>query len=583
MSETLSLLGKSWEIKDPVEGVELSDSFGITRPLLKILCQRGVKTDNEISAFLKPSLKSLHDPLLLHDMDKAAERLLAAVRKKERILIYGDYDADGVTATALLARFLHELFGLRPDTYLPCRFQDGYGLSKGAIEKILAENKPDLIVTVDNGSTAFEEAEMLAREGVDLIVTDHHIALAELPKAVAVVNPKIGDTYPYRDISGAAVAFKLAWETARRFEQSKVLSEPFQKFLQDAVGLTAIGTTCDVMPLSGENRVLVHYGLKALSETRHPGLVALRDISRRNNGCVTCQDLYFGIGPRLNASGRVVHAKHSLRLLISNDSAEAQHLAGELEQFNRERRKIGEKLTQQACEYFANMNGIEKRRFLVFSSEKMHQGVSGLVAAKISERFGRPCMVFAINGDEAIGSGRSFGRFNIYGALEACAELFIRFGGHNFAGGGTIATARLPEFERRIEEFAHTRLEIEDMRPVLEADLVVGLDEISLDTVADIRRLSPFGKGNPAPVFVARKVEIRKDSIQIIKEGRHLAFYVTDGRSIARAVGFGMGDIGPTIKKHSGFVDIAFTPEEDTYSPPGGYMLKLSDIRLSPD
>lgn len=504
----------------------------------RILAARGYTTDAAIEEFLHPDYaEGLHDPFLLTDMTPAVERIIAAIKNKESIVIYGDYDIDGLTATSLMLDFLGSL-GAKVKGYIPDRFEEGYGINRQALAN-LQQDGADLVISVDCGITSRSEAAWAKSHGLDLVITDHHAVPEQLPKAVAVINPKRpGDTYPFKDLAGVGVAFKLAQAIQQRLRKPAVGQE---KWLLD---LVALGTVCDVVTLVGENRVLVSYGLKVLAKTRRIGLQALAEVAGVGLGQVSSYHLGFILGPRLNAAGRLENAIKALELLTTDDEAMAAANAQHLDSLNKERRDqqavIFEAANAQAEQYADDP-------VLVLADPDWSHGIVGIVASKLLERYHKPTLVIQIMGETAKGSGRSTGWFNlIEGLRQLDPDLFIKLGGHHFAAGFTIPTAKIDDL--RVGLIALTG----PLRPTTEvikpADLEVGdFSNLSLDLIRALDQLEPFGNGNPRPVIAATDVKVLKIN-HVGTEGQHLKLVLTDetGATIA-GIGFGMASAHPNL------------------------------------
>lgn len=468
----------------------------------KILEARGLKTEAKRKDFLEPNYEKLADPLLLPDMKKAVARLKSAKSKKERVVIYGDYDIDGLSATTLLLDAF-EQFGINVGSFIPSRFDDGYGLSAEAIDR-LSEEGAQLIVTVDCGSLSIDEVEHAKSLGVDIIITDHHNLGDKLPEAVAVINPKRDDhKYPFRDFSGVGVAFGLV----RAMQLSiKGIDKGHEKWLLD---LVALGTICDIVPLVGENRTLAFWGLKVMSQTRRPGLKALMAVSKINPSELTARSLGFGLGPRLNASGRLETAQVSLDMLTTKDNGEALELANQLDSMNSVRRKEQSRIFEEATLQVEQYKGDE---VLVLSSKSWSHGIVGIVAAKVLEAHHKPTFVLQEVGEETKGSARSFGDFSVGEAIASSKKHIIKGGGHNLAAGVTLKTIKITEFRESVNSY-HRSLKLKDQKKHLLPKAEIAIDDfdyINEDLVENIARLEPFGEGNAQPVFLIDNLTVEQ-------------------------------------------------------------------------
>ncbi|WP_438434388.1 single-stranded-DNA-specific exonuclease RecJ [Gorillibacterium sp. sgz500922] len=526
-----------WKIGEADEAAanELSARLGVDELVARLLAARGWTDPEEAARFLDAEGEDLHDPYLLDGMTEAVRRIRSAMEKKEKIRIYGDYDADGVSSTALMSRLFRSL-GADFDAYIPHRVNEGYGLNRQAM-KLAAEAGISLIVTVDTGISAREEIAYAGELGIDVVVTDHHEPPAELPDAVAVVNPKKpGCPYPFKGLAGAGVAFKLAQALVGRVPD-------------ELADIAAIGTVGDLMPLTGENRSLVKRGLARMRSGSYAGIKALFEVAGIDRNAVNAGHLAFALAPRINASGRLEAADPALRLLVTDDSSEAGELAMSLDLLNRERQRIVDEIAAEALELAGRE--AEPSGVLVVAKESWNVGVIGIVASKLLERFYRPTIVLSIDPTTGMakGSARSIAGFDLYEALTACADLMDHFGGHQAAAGMTIAAANLPAFRERLGRIAREKLSAEDYQPVLAADIECGLEDATLGLIKELDRLAPFGAGNPAPRFVFRNLRIL-DQKSMGKENRHLKLQVVpwtpkgSQKPVAvDAVGFGKGEL----------------------------------------
>lgn len=461
----------------------------------RILAARGLNDVSARQAFLSPDYAATkYDPFLLSEMDKAVERLVLARQKQEKIVIYGDYDIDGLSATALLLDAFHSFGFQHLDAFIPNRFVEGYGMTIGAVDKV-RDMGAQLIVTVDCGSLCHTEIAYAAELGIDTVVTDHHNIAPTRPPAVATVNPKYADhEYPFRDLCGAGVAFKLVQALQTRLDG---LPDGYEKWLLD---LVALGTVCDIVTLADENRANVYWGLEVLKKQRRTGLKALMAVSGIEPETVNARHLGFGLGPRMNAAGRLDTAQHSLDMLTATDGIEALAASEKLEAFNIERRSIQDEIFKQACE---QADGMADDRVLVVASEGWNHGVIGIVASKLVETYKKPVFIIGIRGDTATGSARSFGNFSAADAVRAADDIILRGGGHSAAAGVTLETAQIPAFRRRVNEF-YDSLNLTDQVRFLQpsADVEVkDFAEITEELVEQISRMEPFGNGNPEPIL----------------------------------------------------------------------------------
>ena len=547
-------------------------------PAARILVHRGLGDPAAARRFLKPSLDALHDPLTMRDMARAVARLREAIREGQKILIYGDYDVDGTTSVVILTKAI-ELAGGAASHHVPHRLKDGYGMRPEVVETAAAEGVK-LIVSVDTGIRGAEAVRRANELGVDAIVTDHHLPETELPPALAVLNPNRPDCpYPDKNLCGAGVAFKLAQALLATLpwppEKARRVCESFLK-------LVAIATVADVVPLTGENRVMVKHGLDGLGAVRNAGLRALLDVAGFTGNTVpTARQVAFQIAPRLNAAGRMDTAMEAIELFLTGDPARARELAQQLDGQNAERRQVEDEI-RDACERLAVD---ERSAALIYYDENWHRGVLGIVASRLVERLHRPVFVLGRNPEDGLaqGSGRSIPAFHLLEAMEAMPDLFVRFGGHQHAAGVTLEAARVEEFRERFNAYAAARLTPEDFLPRLEVDAVVELGDLTEPGVQEVLGLAPFGHGNPPPLLAALDVEVAGPPVAM-KE-KHLRVTMRqNGRTIAlKGWNFAgrAGEVAPGAR-----VDITFTLEDDAYSAARGYpgwAAVLRDVRSAKD
>ncbi len=563
---------------DPRDVEALVSALRIAAPAAGILVHRGLGDPAAARRFLQPSLDDLHDPLTMRDMPRAVARLREAIRDGQKTLIYGDYDVDGTTSVVLLTKAI-ELAGGASSYYVPHRLKDGYGMRPEVVETAAAEGVK-LIVSVDTGIRAAEVVRRAGELGVDVIVTDHHLPETELPPALAVLNPNRPDCpYPDKNLCGAGVAFKLAQALLATLpwtpEKTRRVCESFLK-------LVAIATVADVVPLTGENRVMVKHGLDDLRAVRNAGLRALLDVAGFTGNTVpTARQVAFQIAPRLNAAGRMDTAMAAIELFLTGDPARARELAQQLDGQNAERRQVEDEI-RDTCERLAVD---ESSAALVYYGENWHRGVLGIVASRLVERLHRPVFVIGRNPEDGLaqGSGRSIPAFHLLEAMEAMPDLFVRFGGHQHAAGVTLEAARVGEFRERFNAYAAARLSPEDFLPRMDVDAVIEFGDITDPGVQEVLALAPFGHGNPPPLLAALDVEVAAQPV-VMKE-KHLRVMVRqNGRALPlKAWNFAerAGEMPPGAR-----VDITFTLEEDAYSAARGYpgwAAVLRDVRTAKD
>ncbi len=572
-----------WQLAvgDPAKEATLCRELGISAPLARILVSRGIDTLESAAEFFDFSWEKVPSPWLLADMEPAARRLARAVEKRELITIYGDYDVDGVTAAALMVRVIEELGG-RAEYYIPRRAEEGYGLHKEALSEIRKRSR--LVVTVDCGISAAAEAEYAAEQGMELVITDHHQPGKELPRAVAAVNPNRPDCrYPFKDLAGVGVAFKLAQAAARLLAGSDREGDELVKKYLD---LVALGTVADVVPLLGENRILVQKGLESFAR-RSVGLAALMDVAGLAPHQLSTWSLAFGLAPRINALGRLDDAAAAVQLLLTDDVQEAGRLARILDDANQERRAIEERVTEEASAMVEAEVDLDAEWALVLASPNWHPGVIGIAASRLVEKYHRPTILISLSEEPGKGSGRSIEGFDLYKALKALGHLFERFGGHKMAAGLTIRRELIPELRRELNRLAHRWLTEEHLVPKLRIDAQVTLDEIDMAFLQDLERLAPYGTGNPQPILAAESVALRK-GYTVGKDGSHLKLIVSSGPGGTgsgtdfSAVGFGMGDRLNQLEG-AARVDVAFQPKINLWNGEASIELYLKDFRLPPE
>ncbi len=552
----------------------LSAETNLPPLVVKLLLERGYKTKEEMRAFLRPKLEDLENPLLLPDIERAVERISKAIKTPERILIYGDYDADGVTATALLVYLLKQL-GVTASFYIPRREREGYGLSDTGIWQAKEEGF-NLIISVDCGTTAVEEINLASHLGIDVIVCDHHEPKesSPLPPAYALINPKRKDSrYPFPELAGVGVAFKLAWALITALGK-------FPAFLYEHLDLVALGTIADVVSLTGENRILAKFGMAQLSNTKKPGLRALLKITGLENKEISAYHIGFILGPRINASGRLSEAEKAVRLLITEDPAEALELAKELDSENRLRQSIEEGILKEATARIEQEDW-QRKRVLVLASENWHEGVVGIVAARVVERYSRPAILIALKENRGKGSGRSIPGFHLYQALKACEDHLLSFGGHKYAAGVLVSRDELESFEETINSYAFKHFPDDLFQKRLFVDSVASLSEIDERLLQILQWFEPFGPDNPSPVFSTRALEVVGYPRTVGKVRDHLKFKVRENDKVLSAIAFGMGEqllkLEVGKKEH---IDIAYQFEENTFTGKPRLELTIKDLKI---
>ena len=558
------------------QAASLASELGLHPLSARVLVHRGFRTPEAASAFLTDKLADLPDPFRMKGMVAAVDRLYRAVREKERITLYGDYDVDGVCSTSLLALFLREL-GARPNTYIPHRLDEGYGLNLQAVEKIAAEGTR-VLVTLDCGITSVAEISRAKELGLDVVVVDHHTVPPTLPPAVAVLNPhQPGCEYPTKHLCAAGVAFNLCMGLRKRLRDDGWFATRKEPNLKALLDLVAMATVADVVPLTGANRILVHHGLQELSAGRRHGVRALKEVAGLEaDSPITAGQVGYRLGPRINAAGRLHDASLGLQLLCSESLDAARSLAQVLDRANAERQGIESGILTEALAQAAER--AEQSRGFVLYADGWHPGVIGIVASRVVERFHRPTVMVGVKDGVGKGSARSIEGFHLYDAISGCADLLARFGGHKHAAGLTVEARHLPAFREAFERIARQRLTPEDLIPRCKVDAVVSVNELDERAVEALQRLGPFGQGNPEPVLVLRH-QVARPRVLPHKSGGagHLKLALVDAPSVD-AIGFGMAD---RLALTEGPVDLAFQASFDTFRGQRRLSLKLKDLRIA--
>ncbi len=562
------MLKKKWLLKefDKARVLEISKTFKVTPLTAIILYNRGITEDDAIKRFLSKDINVMYDPYLMRDMDKAVERITAAKEKGEKITIYGDYDVDGITAIAILYKHLKEM-GVEVDYYVPDRMQEGYGVNQAALDKIKADGS-SLIITVDTGITAVEECEYAKSIGLDVIVTDHHECKEVIPDAYAAIDPKRKDCkYPFKSLAGVGVVFKLI--------QALAGENSLDALMEKYADLMCLGTVADISPLVDENRVIVTEGLKRFKNTKNVGLKALIDVST-NGKAITTSTIGYIIAPRINASGRLGCASRSVELFLTDDKENAINLANSLCEENSLRQQTEQKMFKEALEYLEAHPEVKEDKIIVIPHENWHHGIVGIVSSKITEKFYKPSILFASDGDEAKGSGRSVSGFNLFGILENSSDLLEKFGGHELAAGLTIKASNIEAFRKKINEDAEKRIDENTSVPTIMVDAAIKAPFITIETVKDINNLQPFGVDNPTPTFMVRNIKIHK--ISVMSEGKHLRMTLLKDGKYLDSVGFGMGEYYHHLEEGD-FIDVAFALDINDYKGFQNVQLILKDIK----
>ena len=522
-------MNKKWEYYnvDEEKVREISEKFNIDKLISRILVNRGIVDDEKISIFLEPNRTNFYDPYLLNDMDKAVDRIVKAIENKEKIIIYGDYDVDGITSISVLKQFLEER-GLEVGYYIPNRLNEGYGLNNNAIDNIIKEQYT-LMITVDCGISCINEVEHLKQLGMEVIVTDHHEPLEELPKALAVIDPKRKDNkYPFNQLAGVGVVFKLIQALSIRLDLEE---KEFLKYLD----LVCVGTISDIVPLVDENRVIAKLGLKLVNVTKNIGLKSLLISSGFKE--IDANTISFGIAPKINACGRMGHAEEALNLLLSNNYVKVQELTEKLNTYNKIRQETEKNIYEEAID---KIKYEEDKSVIVLGSENWHHGVIGIVASKITEMYFKPTILLCFEDDIAKGSGRSVQGFDLHNALCLCSDLLEKYGGHEMAIGLSLKKENFDAFKEKFEQIANEN-KVDEIIPVIYIDNQINSKTCSLELVKQLKLLEPFGEGNKVPLFIYKNLKI--DSIRTLTEGKHLKLTLKDENNIINAIGFNMGHV----------------------------------------
>lgn len=566
----------SWQIQTLTDEQQtLRDSLAaelhISPVAAALLVRRGITSREEASAFVHPSLSQLHDPMLMLGMREAEQRLSRAIDDGEKILIYGDYDVDGTTAVALMYRFL-SAFYTNIDYYIPDRYTEGYGISFRGVD-YAQEQGCTLIIALDCGIKSVDKVEYARLRGIDFIICDHHTPGNEIPQAVAVMDSKqTNDPYPFKHLSGCGVGFKLAQAYAQTHNM------PFEQALSPLLELLAMSIASDIVPLTGENRVLAYFGIEQINLHPSVGLQGLMKMTDLEGKTVNISDLVYRIGPRLNACGRIKSGRAAVELLISDDATVATEIAQTIEAFNSERKEKDESITQEALQQLeADPEHSTKHTNVAYGST-WHRGVLGIVASRLTENYYRPTIVLADTDDGLIaGSARSVGGFDIYSAIDSCRDLLTNFGGHMFAAGLSMLPQNLPEFKRRFEEYVAAHITDEQQVPVLRVEEELQLQDIDRQFYNVLRHLEPFGPDNPHPRFVTRGLINNRYTKRVGKLGEHLKLDLTDRSVAITGIAFGKGDMA-TFIQNGNAVDVCYSLEQNTYNGITSLQMKVEDI-----
>ena len=560
---------KQWKLKSKANEqlvAELQERLGVAKIVAELLVQRGITSFETAKKFFRPELDHLHDPFLMKDMEQAVVRLQSAIEQEEKILVYGDYDVDGTTAVSLMYSFIKSIHK-NVEYYIPDRYAEGYGVSFKGID-YASTNQFSLIIALDCGIKAIDQVTYGQEKGVDFIICDNHRPAETVPKAIAVLDPKQHDcTYPYKELSGCGVGFKLIQAYCQKSEI------PFENIIP-YLDLLVISIAADIVPLSGENRVLAYYGLEQLNANPRAGLKALMEVSDRDRS-FTISDVVFGLAPRINAAGRIEHGSKAVELMVHDDMEAARVKAQQVNQHNLTRRKLDQSITEEALQMIVP----DAKSTVVFHPD-WHKGVIGIVASRLIETYYRPTIVLTESNGKLAGSARSVKGFDVYNAIEACCKYVEQFGGHKYAAGLTLKKENLQAFTAKFEEVVSSTIQEEMLNPQISVDVELIISEINHKLYRILRQMAPFGPRNMSPVFMSKKVVDRGYGRKIGQEQTHLKLSVTDANrsQFVDCIGFGMADKFELIKDGQQF-DIAYALEENEWNGNVNLQLRLKDIR----
>ena len=564
-----------WKYEPPTpqqeqDAKKLIEKMNISAPLALIMAKRGIK-EEDARHFFHPQLTELHDPFLMKDMDKAVERLNEAMGRKERIMVYGDYDVDGCTAVALVYKFLQQYYS-NIDYYIPDRYDEGYGVSRKGIE-YANETGVKLIIILDCGIKAIEEIQYAKKLGIDFIICDHHVPDDEMPSAVAILNPKRSDdSYPFKHLCGCGVGFKLM----QAFAKSNGI--PFSMLIP-LLDFCAVSIAADIVPVTGENRIIAYHGLKQLNQNPNIGLKAIIDICGLSGRTLSMTDIVFKIGPRINASGRMENGRESVDLLVEKDFATALSKAKHINEYNEQRKDIDKQMTEEANQIVSRLESQQKHSSIVLYDENWKKGVIGIVASRLTEIYVRPTVVLTKDGDIATGSARSVAGFDIYSAIKSCRDILMNFGGHTYAAGLTLRWDDVKIFRERFQKYVDEHILPEHTEAALNIDAVIDFKDITKKMHAELKKFGPFGPGNPKPLFCTTEVYDFGTSKVVGREQEHIKLELVDSKSnnVMNGIAFGQSGSARYIKSKRSF-DIAYTIEDNVFKH-NEIQLQIEDIR----
>lgn len=565
-----------WNYNPPTEeqkrtAGELAEKIGMDPILTQLLVERGITTESAAKRFFRPQLADLINPFLMKDMDIAVDRLNDAMGRKERILVYGDYDVDGCTAVALVYKFLQQFYS-NIEYYIPDRYEEGYGVSRKGID-YAKQQGVKLIIILDCGIKAINEIAYAKEQGIDFIICDHHVPDEVMPPAVAILNPKrTDDSYPFKHLCGCGVGFKFMQAFAKNN------SIPFSRLIP-LLDLCAVSIAADIVPVVDENRILAYHGLKQLNQNPSIGLKAIIDICGLNGRELSMSDIVFKIGPRINASGRMENGKESVDLLVEKDFSTALSQAKHINEYNEQRKDIDKQMTEEANIIVSKLENQRHQSSIVLYDENWKKGVIGIVASRLTEIYFRPTVVLTRDGEFATGSARSVMGFDVYAAIKSCRDLLVNFGGHTYAAGLTLRWDDIPEFRRRFQEFVDEHIMPEQQEANINVDAIIDFKDISKRLYNDLKRFSPFGPGNTKPLFCTKAVYDYGTSKVVGREQEHIKLELVDSKSstVVNGIAFGQSAAARYIKSKRSF-DIVYTIEDNVFKR-NQVQLQIEDIR----
>ncbi|MBR5334698.1 MAG: single-stranded-DNA-specific exonuclease RecJ [Bacteroidaceae bacterium] len=570
-------MGHKWKYQPPTykqieEAERLAEELDISPILCRLLVARGITSVADAKQFFRPRLSNLHNPFLMNDMDIAVKRLNKALGRKERILVYGDYDVDGTTAVALVYKFLQQ-YSSNIDYYIPDRKEDGYGISRRGVDYAHSTGVK-LVIVLDCGIKAIDEIAYAKSLGIDFIVCDHHVPDAQLPEAVAILNPKrVDNKYPYPHLSGCGVGFKFMQAFAM---DNSIPAEQLYSLLD----LVAVSIASDLVPIMGENRILAFHGLKQINHAASTGLKAIIQVCGLRDKEISINDIIFKIGPRINASGRIRQGKVAVDLLIENNLRTALAMSEQINEFNETRKDLDKSMTEEAGKIVGSLENFDEKRAIVIFNKDWHRGVIGIVASRLTEVYHRPAVVITCTGDIATGSARSVTGFDVYKAIENCRHLLDNFGGHTYAAGFSLRVENIEEFSRCFEEYVTQNILHEQTEPIIEIESELGFKDITRKFFLDLKRFAPHGPDNPKPIFCTYNVYDYGTSKVVGRRQEHIKLELVDNNSsdVINGIAFGQSEQARYIKSKQSF-DICYTLEDNTYKY-GEVQLQIESIRV---